>query len=99
LKPSPPEIVIAKPENCGRTIHVEWNSPYTGHELQLDMANGRTERVIYDESIPPYMYFFDGLKSNTIYEVKIRVNNTQGFGSWAKKQMKTIAGIVVFIDS
>lgn len=45
------------------------------------------------------MHFFDGLKSNAIYEVRIRVNNAEGFGSWAKKQMKTVAGIAMFIDS
>ena len=44
------------------------------------------------------MHFFDGLKSNAIYEVRIRVNSAEGFGSWAKKQMKTVAGIAMFID-
>lgn len=92
--------MTAKPDNCGRAIFVEWNSQHNGHELQLDMTNGRTERVGYDESVPPYMHFFDGLKSNTIYEVRIRVNNAQGLiGSWARKQIKTVAGTVMFIDS
>jgi len=98
-KPSPPEIVIAKPEDCGRTIHVEWNSQHTVHELQLDMANGRTERVIYGESFSrPYIHFFHGLTSNTIYEVRIRVKNDNGFGSWARKYTKTVAGIVMLVD-
>ena len=99
FKPSPPEIVIAKPKDCGRTIYVEWKSPYNEHELQLHTANGRTERVVFHKSFPPHKHYFDGLKSNTIYEVTIRVKNAEGFGSWAKIQMKTVAGIAMFIDS
>ena len=89
--------MTAKPDNCGGAIFVEWNSQHNRHELQLDMTNGRTERVVYDESVPPsFMHFFDGLKSNTIYEVRIRVNNAQGLiGSWARKQIKTVAGTVI----
>ena len=101
LKPSeaPPEIVIAKPEDCGRTIYVQWNSRHTVHELQLEMANGRTEQVIHGESSSsPYIHLFHGLTSNTIYELRIRVKNANGFGSWAKKYMKTVAGIVMLID-
>ena len=92
--------MTAKPDNCGRAIFVEWNSQHNRHELRLDMTNVRTERALYDESIPPYMHFFDGLKSNTIYEVRIRVNNAKGLtGSWARKQIKTVAGTVMFTDS
>lgn len=99
-KPSPPKIVIAKPEDCGRTIHVEWNSVHTEYELQLVMANGRKERIIYGESFSRRnMHFFHGLTSNTVYEVRIRVKNAIGFGLWAKKYMKTVAGIVIYIDS
>ena len=91
--------MIAVPDDCGRAIFVEWNSPHNEHELQLHMANRRTKRVVFDKSSPPHMHFFDGLKSNAIYEGRIRVNNAEGFGSWAKKQMKTVAGIAMFIDS
>ena len=99
FKPSPPEIVIATPKDCGRTIYVEWNSPYNEHELQLHMANGRTERVVFHKSFPPHEYYFDGLESNTNYEARIRVKNGEAFGSWAKILMKTVAGIAMFIDS
>ena len=100
MKPPPPEIVIVKTEDCGRTIQVEWKSPYSGHDLQLDMANGRREQAIYDKtSFSPHTQHFRGLKSNMIYEVRIRVNNSYGISSWAKKQTRTTAGIVMLIDS
>lgn len=91
--PKPPDIVIAKSENCGRSIHVEWNSPFTEFELQLDSTSDRRAQASFDQSRrSPHMHFFHGLKSNAVYEVRIRARNTYSFGLWAKIQIRTSAG-------
>ena len=74
---------------------VTWNSPFTEHELQLNSTSDRGAQVTYKKiSYPPthkHSFIMHGLKSNTIYEVRVRA---QSFGSWANKHIKTIAGKV-----
>ncbi|XP_078371879.1 receptor-type tyrosine-protein phosphatase F-like isoform X3 [Oculina patagonica] len=89
--PPPPKIVSADSDNCGRSVYVVWNSPYTEYELQLDSTNDRRQTAHNESHRSPDYHVFHGLKSNMIYEVKTRVRNTYGFGLWAKKVIRTIA--------
>ncbi len=92
--PPPPENLLVMPEKCGRSIRVEWYSPFTELDLQLSSTSDKMEHYIRVTSyFPPHSHVFDGLKSNTVYEVRIRARNSYGFSLWAKKQMRTIAGI------
>lgn len=96
--PPPPHIVAAYSENCGRCIYVVWISQYTWHELQLNSTSDRG-RVIHREGQNiSYIHVFHGLKSNTVYEIRIRARNSSRFDLWAKKQIKTIAGKVMLYD-
>ena len=94
----PPEIVSAKPGDCGRSIEVKWNSRYDGHELQLDSTSDRKIQAYNTSHLSlsgPHLHVFYGLISNTIYEVRIRARTFNGFGLWAKREIRTTAGIVI----
>ena len=91
--PPPPEIVFAKSDNCGRSIKVNWNSPFTRHELQLNSMSGTKGMSVYEYRSAEHL--FDGLSSNTIYKVKIRAISSSGSGLWAKREIRTTAGIIM----
>lgn len=93
--PPPPEIVSAISNYCGRSILVGWNSPDIEYEIRLKSLSDRTEKAAISKSyFSQARHYFDGLTSNTVYEVQIRGRNSYGFGPWAKKQLRTKAGMV-----
>ncbi|KAL9972466.1 hypothetical protein ACROYT_G018772 [Oculina patagonica] len=91
--PPPPEIVLAKSDYCGRSITVQWKSPFRSHELQLNSTSDKKGQAVIAYSLSYYQheYWFRGLKSNTIYEVRIRARNSNGFGLWANRHTRTTA--------
>lgn len=89
-----PKIVSATPIDCGRSIEVRWEMLPYRMEIHLASTGDKTERNI---TVPAFgtTHIFDGLMSNMDYEIWLRAINFNYDGSWTKKHLKTMAGMLV----
>ena len=94
LKLPSPKIVSATPIDCGRSIEVRWEKLPYRMEIHLSSTGDKTERNV---SAPAFgtTHIFDGLMSNMDYEIWLRAINLNYDGSWTKKHLKTMAGMLV----
>ena len=94
LKLPSPKIVSATPIDCGRSIEVRWEKLPYRMEIHLSSTGDKTERNV---SAPAFgtTHIFDRLMSNMDYEIWLRAINYNYDGSWTKKHLKTMAGMLV----
>jgi len=90
----------AKSTNCGRSIEVKWKWLGFHLEIHLESTIDKTARNLSGRPVFGSSYTFYGLMSNTDYEVSLRAKNRHldhtYMGAWAKKQVRTLAGICNF---
>ena len=82
------------PIDCGRSIELRWEMLPYRMEIHLSSAGDKTERNV---SAPAFgtTHIFDRLMSNMDYEIWLRAINLNYDGSWTKKHLKTMAGMLV----
>lgn len=95
-----PEIMSARSTNCGRSIEVKWKWLDFHLEIHLESTIDKTARNLSGLPVFGSSYTFYGLMSNTDYEVSLRAKKRHldhtYMGAWAKKQVRTLAGICNF---
>ena len=96
-EPPPPQIVRADSYKCGRAIKLQWKRPLlieskvNGYQVTLRSVNGKSKHIS-NFSGEVFSHEFDGLEINAVYELSVRARDSNGFGLWAREQLKTAAG-------
>ena len=96
-EPPPPQIVRADSYKCGRAIKLQWKRPLliesevNGYQVTLRSFNGKSKHMS-NFSGKVFSHEFDGLEINAVYELSVRARDSNGFGLWAREQLKTAAG-------
>ena len=101
--PEPPEVTPDNNTNSGTTLEVSWkppasnSDPITGYEIQHRQAPTTltpnpawtTTTITPDTSTPSNVHTLGGLKTRTVYHVRIRATNNTGTGPWSHTTPET----------